>query len=218
MKAKKSYKKGGAINPPKGRPGSKKKKPIAGPTEEDYIRGERMARPDLDKIEPLQAKRIKNDAAMKAMVTSPKVRRSTATIPVPAKKKRRRKFENGGKVIGAKTEKSRAGKSYVLRENIDLIKKREQGQLERSVRESRRAKRINEAEARRAKARPDYRPKKKLEEGLRDDDGRILRANKLGRKDVTKLEATSPKKEIKKSTAKIPVPAKKRRLRLRRRK
>jgi len=48
-----------------------------------------MARPDLDKIKPLQAKRIKNDAAMKAMVTSPKVRRSTATIPVPAKKKRR---------------------------------------------------------------------------------------------------------------------------------
>tara|TARA_B100001094_G_scaffold302035_1_gene328900 strand:+ start:95 stop:493 length:399 start_codon:yes stop_codon:yes gene_type:complete len=128
MKAKKSYKKGGAIDPPKGRPGSKKKKkPIAGPgkakkdmpfvrgrsegfepkrnmlmteegnfrrgpvgpTEEDYIRGERMARPDLDKIKPLQAKRIKNDAAMKAMVTSPKVRRSTATIPVPAKKKRR---------------------------------------------------------------------------------------------------------------------------------
>lgn len=61
----------------------------SGPTIEDYIRGERMARPDLDKIKPLQAKRIKNDAAMKAMVTSPKVQRSTATIPVPAKKKRR---------------------------------------------------------------------------------------------------------------------------------
>lgn len=128
------------------------------------------------------------------------------------------RYEKGGKVTGAKTEMSRAGKSYVLREGKKLIEKREQEQLERAVRESRRAKRINESEARRAKARPDYRPKKKLEEGLRDDDGRILSANKLGRKDVTKLEMTSPKKEIKKSTAKIPVPAKKRRLRLRRRK
>jgi len=132
--------------------------------------------------------------------------------------KKIKKMKKGGKVTGAKTEKSRAGKSYVLRESKKLIEKRDQEQLERSVRESRRAKRINESEARRAKARPDYKPKKKLEEGLRDDDGRILSANKLGRKDVTKLEMTSPKKEIQKSSTKIPVPAKKRRFRLRRRK
>jgi len=145
-------------------------------------------------------------------------KRMTDAEDIAATKKEREKgkrlrYDNGGKVTGAKTEKSRAGKSYVLREGKKLIEKRDQEQLERSVRESNRAKRINESEARRAKARPDYRPKKKVEEGLRDDDGRILSANKLGRKDVTKLEMTSPKKEIQKSTAKIPVPAKKRRLR-----
>jgi len=43
----------------------------------------------LKKLKPIGPKKIKNDAAMEAMVTSPKVQRSTATIPAPAKKKRR---------------------------------------------------------------------------------------------------------------------------------
>lgn len=126
--------------------------------------------------------------------------------------KAKKVYNRGGKVTGAKTEKRTSKMFTGMGESNELRNKREQEQLERSVRESRRAKRINESEARRAKARPDYRPKKKVEEGLRDDDGRILSANKLRSKEVTKLEATSPKKEIKKSTAKIPVPAKKRRL------
>jgi len=43
----------------------------------------------LKKLKPIGPKKIKNDAAMEAMVTAPKVRRSTATIPVPSNKKRR---------------------------------------------------------------------------------------------------------------------------------
>ena len=72
-----------------------------GPDYGDYINQEKAAGGALgkmDKIDPIKPKRINNDAAMKAMVTAPKVRKSTATIPVPAKKKkRRRKFDNGGK-------------------------------------------------------------------------------------------------------------------------
>ena len=165
-----------------------------------------------EKLKYIEAKEISSGSSMDKTL-----KKSTAKISAPAKKRklslRRNRFENGGKVTGAKTEKSRAGMSMTLGEGEKLRKKREQEQLERSVRESNRAKRINESEARRAKARPDYRPKKKIEEGLRDDDGRILSANKLRRLDVTKLEMTSPKKEIQKSTAKISVPAKKRRLR-----
>ena len=170
-----------------------------------------------EKLKYIEAKEISSGSSMDKTL-----KKSTAKISAPAKKRklslRRNRFENGGKVTGAKTEKSRAGNSYVLREGKELIEKRDQEQLERAVRESNRARRINESEARRAKARPDYKPKKKLEEGLRDDDGRILSADKLGRKNVTKLEMTSPKKEIQKSTAKIPVPSKgrKRRLRIRR--
>lgn len=196
MKAKKAYKNGGKY--PKGLNKTPKK-------------GLKRSKNDNKKMVDID--RLKIPSRPKGLKKSEEDNKKMVKI-----KKGGRMFENGGKVTGAKTEKSRAGKSYVLREGKKLIEKREQEQLERSVRESRRAKRINESEARRAKARPDYRPKKKLEEGLRDDDGRILSANKLGRKDVTKLEMTSPKKEIKKSTAKIPVPAKKRRLRLRRRK
>ena len=129
--------------------------------------------------------------------------------------KAKKSYNRGGKVTGAKTEKSSAGMSYFGPGGKEAKEKREQEQLERSVRESKRAKRINEAEARRAKARPDY-TAKKVEEGLRDDDGRILSADKLRRKDVTKLEATSPKKEIKKSTVSIPVPGKKKRRLIRR--
>lgn len=135
------------------------------------------------------------------------------------------RFDKGGKVTGAQTKKQASPNSTGMGESNELRKKREQAQLERSLRESRRAKRINESEARRAKARPDYKPKKKLDERLLDDSfygprsgPQLLTAKKLKRNDVTKLEMTSPKKEIKKSTAKIPVPAKKRRLRLRRRK
>ena len=164
------------------------------------------------KLKSIEAKELSSGSPMNKTL-----KKSTAKISSPAKKRklslRRNRFENGGKVTGAKTEKSRAGMSMTLGEGEKLRNKREQEQLERSVRESNRAKRINESEARRAKARPDYRPKKKIEEGLRDDDGRILSANKLRRLDVTKLEMTSPKKEIQKSTAKISVPAKKRRLR-----
>lgn len=120
-----------------------------------------------------------------------------------------------GRVTGAKTEKDTRGMSYFAPGGKEAKEKREQEQLERSVRESRRAKRINESEARRSKARPDYKPRKKVEEGLRDDDGRILSASKLRRKDVTKLETASPEKKLQKSTVSIPVPGKKRR-RLRR--
>lgn len=132
--------------------------------------------------------------------------------------KAKKSYNRGGKVTGAKTEKSRAGMSYFAPGGKEAKEKREQEQLERSVRESRRAKRINESEARRAKARPDYKPRKKVEEGLRDDDGRILSANKLRRKDVTKLETASPEKKLQKSTVSIPVPGKKRKRRLKRRK
>lgn len=66
--------------------------PSAGPDYGDYMNQERAAAGGFNKMEkitPRGPKRINNDAAMKAMVTSPKVRKSTATIPVPAKKKRR---------------------------------------------------------------------------------------------------------------------------------
>ncbi len=43
----------------------------------------------LKNLTPIEPKKIKNDAGMEAMVTSPKVQRCTANIPVPAKKKRR---------------------------------------------------------------------------------------------------------------------------------
>jgi len=65
----------------------------AGPNYGDYINAEKAAAGRLkkvEKIDPIKPKRINNDAAMKAMVTAPKVRKSTATIPVPAKKKKRR--------------------------------------------------------------------------------------------------------------------------------
>lgn len=43
-----------------------------------------------DKMKPIGPKRINNDEGMKSMVSAPKnPQRSTATIPVPAKKKRR---------------------------------------------------------------------------------------------------------------------------------
>ena len=71
MKAKKSYKKGGLMGAPK-----------------DISGMGRFGR-KLKKLKPIGPKKIKNDAAMEAMVTAPKVRRSTATIPVPSKNKRR---------------------------------------------------------------------------------------------------------------------------------
>jgi hypothetical protein len=204
------------------KPGKKKQAETVGPGQREYIASERAAAGRLNKVEkldPIKPKRVNNDEGMKALLSLPKApQRSKATIPVPAKKrkrKRRRKFDNGGKVTGAKTEKSTAGMSWVAPGGKEVIKKRKERQLEASVKESRRAKRINESEARRAKARPDYKPKKKLEEGLRDDDGRILNTDKLRRLNVTKLETASPGKKIQQSTAKIPVPAKKRRLRKR---
>ena len=43
-----------------------------------------------DKMKPIGPKRINNDEGMKSMVSAPKgPQRSTASIPVPAKKKRR---------------------------------------------------------------------------------------------------------------------------------
>tara|TARA_B100002019_G_scaffold12288_1_gene9939 strand:- start:436 stop:780 length:345 start_codon:yes stop_codon:yes gene_type:complete len=110
MKTKKSYRKGGKLTP-KGRkanlvkPGAPKfgaPKPPPSKTREQLTmeKGGRMGLPKdisgmgrfgrkLKKLKPIGPKKIKNDAAMEAMVTSPKVQRSTATITAPAKKKRR---------------------------------------------------------------------------------------------------------------------------------
>ena len=71
----------------------KKKKPVknmlyappVGPTEEDYIRGERMARPDMDKITPKGPDVIRLAKKVKPGI----IKKSSANIPVPAKKKRR---------------------------------------------------------------------------------------------------------------------------------
>ena len=125
-------------------------------------------------------------------------------------------YNKVGKVTGAQTKKQASPNSTGMGESNELRKKKEQEQLERSVRESRRAKRINESEARRAAAHPDYKPKKKLDERLLDDSfygphsgPQLLTAEKLKRNDVTKLETTSPAKKLKKVKAVIPVPTKK---------
>jgi hypothetical protein len=93
MRAKKSYDKGGKTKKPKGKTPYPRVHFPAGPNYGDYINQERAAAGGFNKVEkitPRGPKRINNDAAMKAMVTSPKVRKSTATIPVPPAKKKRR--------------------------------------------------------------------------------------------------------------------------------
>ena len=124
-------------------------------------------------------------------------------------KAKAKKYDNGGKVTGANTKKEISG--------FSPLNRRKQKQLDRAVRESQRAKRVNESEARRAASRPDYKPKKKLDERLLDDaypqgphSGPVLLVPDTFRRNVvTKLEMTSPKKTLNKSKAVIPVPTKK---------
>lgn len=66
----------------------------AGPNYGDYVNAEKAAAGRLNKVEkldPIKPKRVNNDEGMKALLSLPKApQRSKATIPVPAKKKKRR--------------------------------------------------------------------------------------------------------------------------------
>lgn len=194
MKAKKSYKKGGMMEPIIGRPESKKLKKLTPIGVSKITTGEMMS--------------AASDKARK--IKDPSLRKTVAEVEKPRRKKRRRKFDNGGK-----TKKT---------SNVNL---RGEGKKKEPLKSM-----VYAGPGKAKKDMPFVRGRSEGFSGTyRGPDGPTMedyiRGERMTRANMEKVTPRGPdviglaKKvkpgTIKKSSAKIPVPAKKKR-RLRRRK
>ena len=158
------------------------------------------ARPErMEKITPIGPKRVNNDEGMKALINLPKApQRSKATIPVPAKK-RRRKFENGGK-----TNKDSV-RTDTLERSVDQVYANARREEEERANSNRNNSGTTSGYRNVGRPLTTARP------------GAPAKVKPLGPKKID--SGVSMDKTLKKSTAKISAPAeKKRKRRLRRRK
>lgn len=187
MKAKKSYKKGGRMEPIIGMPAKKK----------------------LEKLKPIGAKKIMTGEMMAAAsdkarkIKDPSLRKTVAEVEKPRRKKRRRKFDNGGKTKKTSNVNLRGeGKKKEPLKNMVYVGPGEAKKDMPFVR--------GRSEGFGSKVGPDYGDYINAEKAAA---GRLKKMDKITPKgpDVIGLAKKVKPGTIKKSSPKIPVPAKKRR-------
>lgn len=206
MKAKKSYKKGGRMGLPK-----------------DISGMGRFGR-KMKKLKPIGAKKIMTGEMMEAAsdkarkLKDPSLRKTVAEVDKPKRKKRRRKFENGGKVkrtanvnLRGEGKKKEPVKNMVYvgpgkaKKDMPFVRGRSEGfGSEGNMVMTERG------NFRRGPVGPDYGDYVNQEKAAKD---RLRKVEKLKSKgpDVIGLAKKVKPGTIKKSSAKIPVPAKKKR-------